>query len=414
MIKLAISPIFTKKSVHNFFLIIFFLFLCIFPKGGLKVGEIPLTWGYLLLGFVSIFLIFIGRFKVQKFHFTLYLCTLPFQILSLCTLGVYGTTSMGYSISFFVSFTFLPLLFFLIFSEHIQNISVQVFLKMVKQGVFFLGIYGIILFFYSISTGKFFGIPLLTTNLGDSLDMGNKYINRGIFFKLISTFNNGNIFGICLLMLLPMYQYSEKSFWKKAIVKIALLLTLSRTVWIGLIFHEFLDLCFLQKRNARNWTKLALWLLFFSLVSFVIIYKSSMSFSFFTDITLGNRAKQFSVIATTGLLGTKAFTPISEVSYMGVLDNFGYIGLISFLLAMLAPLFLSLYRKNQKTMYQCIRLGLCNYLFVSISDGAIMFIPTMVFFWFLSSLQVSDVFINCTVKLRPLGRRYKERIAKQS
>jgi len=361
-------------------------FLLLFPKGGFKVGSIPITWGYTLLGSISLLLFFKSKIRVLPNHLAILSLLLPFQIVSIFNFALNQIGSFGYGISFFISFFILPLMFCFVLSKHMQNLDLALLLKIVQRGVFFLACYGIFLFFFKIFTGKFFAIPLLTTNLGDSFAMENKCISRGSMFKLISTFNNGNIFGICLLMILPLYQLKEKRLSRKFIVKLALLLTLSRTVWIGLIIHEFVDLLFLQKNKFFSCLKFLFFLLSFAGFSIFIIQRTDISLSFFLDVTLGNRIQQFEELFSSTLLGNTPFCGISEISYMGVLKNFGYLGLITFLIAMTGPLLLSKLSNTSSSQHLRIRWGLINYLIISLSDGAIMFIPTMAFFWFLSSL----------------------------
>ena len=76
-------------------------------------------------------------------------------------------------------------------------------------------------------------------------------------------------------------------------------------------------------------------------------------------------------------LPQKSFLTIVEVVYVGVAESFGAVGLITFLIAMITPLVLITDR--------AIRLGLLTYLLVSLSDGGMLFIPTMVFYWFLAA-----------------------------
>ena len=53
--------------------------------------------------------------------------------------------------------------------------------------------------------GKFIEIPFLTVNAGDYGTLeSTKHINRGGYLKLISTYNNGNVYGVATLILLPL------------------------------------------------------------------------------------------------------------------------------------------------------------------------------------------------------------------
>ena len=105
--------------------------------------------------------------------------------------------------------------------------------------------------------GRFVEIPFLTVNFHDVGTLETtKYIDRGGIFKLISTYNNGNVYGVCLLMLLPFYNSVEPSKLKRMIVKLSLLLTLSRTVWFGLFFAEILTYLYVYRITFKTWIKL--------------------------------------------------------------------------------------------------------------------------------------------------------------
>jgi O-antigen ligase len=84
---------------------------------------------------------------------------------------------------------------------------------------------------------------------------------------------------------------------------------------------------------------------------------------------------------------------VLEIVYLGILHNFGIVGLGAYLLAMAGPLLLYAARvlPFASTEYKrSLAAGLVIYLVVSMSDGALLFIPVMVFFWFVASLLLSD------------------------
>src|SRR5690242_15360503 len=84
------------------------LFLVLFPKGGFKVGETPITWGYVILG-VSALPILIYRLLAMPVKFTPRLIfalasTVPFQVLYIYSFLKNGIEDVGMAISIFVSF----------------------------------------------------------------------------------------------------------------------------------------------------------------------------------------------------------------------------------------------------------------------------------------------------------------------
>jgi len=112
-------------------------------------------------------------------------------------------------------------------------------LEFVKQCVFVVALYGLALFLYFSLTGKIFEIPYLTINGSEGEVLLNKKNNiRGDYMKLVATYNNGNVYGIATLILYPLYRLLEDRQWRVWILRIALVLTLSRTVWFGLFVAD--------------------------------------------------------------------------------------------------------------------------------------------------------------------------------
>lgn len=255
-------------------------------------------------------------------------------------------------------------------------------LNLIRKGINFISIYGIFLFFIKIFSGEIIEIPLITTNLHDYGMMDLKNIKRGDFFKLISTYNNGNIYGICLLMLLPLYNFLEKSNWKKFFVVMSLFLTLSRTVWIGLFLFPFLDAFLKNKKNLQDFLKLGIKisLALFSFLAIIFYF----GIDFILDKNLGGRINQINEIEEIQFFPLHPFFDITEIVYLSILSNFGILGLVSFLTYMCSPIFFSL-SNTLNDFQRKIVCGLLLFLIIACSDGAICFIPVMAFYWFLSS-----------------------------
>lgn len=378
-----------KSKILNFFVLILMLFLVVFPKGGIKFKNIPITWGYLLLAIISISTLFRKKYFVRKDHIYSLIALIPFQVYSFLSIYINGIQSVGFFISFLVSFLFLPFIFFLVFSEYIENLDLIYFFKIFKRSLLFISSYGIFLFFYRGIFGSLFEIPLLTTNFHEKgLLESIKCINhRGFFLKLISTYNNGNIYGICLLMLLPLYKYLEKSIIKKSIIKLSIILTLSRTVWIGFIISEFLFDFFIIKNKKKSLIKFLTSSLCFItiLLVFAKFYLYKPIYWYF-DPTLGGRLldKSFAVNFFSHL----PFVHIEEIVYLSIFNTFGFLGLLFFIIGIFFPLFNYLFKNInvvKSPIDTCIFLGLLTYLIISISDSATLYLPVMAFYWFLSS-----------------------------
>ena len=243
-------------------------------------------------------------------------------------------------------------------------------------------------------SGKLIEIPFLTTNYNDYGELEKKCNDRGFVFKLISTYNNGNIYGICLLMVFPLYRLLETSKWRKSIAVLSLILSFSRTVWAGLIFSEMIFACFVLKKNI--FLSLILPLVFSIMAIISITYFFGFDFTFLYDQTLGGRTGQLEVFETLSLFPTRSFEGIMEIVYLGILSNFGILGLFSYLIAMIYPIVLTMSFTSISPIHRSILCGLINYLLISFSDGALLYVPVLVFYWFLSSLMLRPYFISLT------------------
>lgn len=194
-------------------------------------------------------------------------------------------------------------------------------------------------------------------------------------------------------MFLPLYFYFENSQWRKIIVRFSLALTLSRTVWFGLIFHELLYAVVIEKSKKNLILKLIIGLLAISLFISFISYLCNFPISFLFDSNLGGRREQLDILSSITFFSHQPFSYICEIVHLGVIKSFGIIGWLAFLLTMAAPPILYQCGAYPKTpIRSCILCGLFNYLFLSFSDGALLFIPIAAVFWFLTSLLARKQF----------------------
>ena len=378
--------------------IILFLvgFLLVFPKGGIKIAGVPLTWGYIGLALAFLwFPLALLRGKsapVARARLLVPALLIPFQLTVWMGFLANGVRDTGFAISLVATFFFVPWMLVLVAGIHMDGIDLGYLFRLVRTGILLIAVYGIFLFFYRLKTGSFIEIPYLTVNAGDLGELENKYINRGGVYKLISTYNNGNIYGVSLLVLLPLYAWLERSTPRNLIVKFSLLLTLSRTVWAGMILHEILQRVFVRRLSRRAMLVLAVSLL--TVIGGLLYTLTLMGWnaSFLFDRQLGGRAYQFRVVEGATLLPRTEFEAILEIVYLSILHTFGIVGLAAFILGMAAPI--ALYFAGvlpfAGTEYKrSLVAGLVTYLFVAMSDGALLFIPVMVFYWFVVSLLVS-------------------------
>lgn len=372
-------------------------FLVVFPKGGVKAGGVPITWGYLGLGLVSLsfpLLLLLGRrLRVLRSRLWVLAALLPFQVVVWGTLLVRGYLDTGFAVSLVTTVIFIPLALVLFLGIHLDRIHLPYLFRLLRWGIFFIAAYGIFLFVYKMTTGKYVEIPYLTVNAADLGTLGDKHNNRGGVWKLISTYNNGNLYGISVMLLFPLYSWMERSALCRSVVKISILLSLSRTVWVGLVLHELAQRLYVRRPGLRTVLLLAASL---AAVLGGVVYALHLlgrDPSFLLDRSLGGRQAQWSSLDQTTLWAPGPFVTILEITYLSVLNSFGIGGLATFLLGFTLPLLLHLAGCTPfgSTPYKrSIAASLAIYLVISAGDGGLLFIPVGVFYWFMVSLLLSD------------------------
>jgi hypothetical protein len=383
--------------VKSFLITLLFLFNFVFPKAGIKVGLLPITFGYGLTALVGIFSLF-NLYKIQKKCFFACLAWIPFQLVVAFCLSHKPIDDYTHFSSLIIHFFIFPALFYLLFSKYFERFEEISVLRFLLNGLFIVAIFGIGFFIYSFITNSIFEIPGLTTNFHDSgLLEGAKCNERAGIYKLTSTYNNGNLYGICQLFFYPLFLNYERSFVKSSIVRLALILTLSRTIWVVLIITELLN--FMRKRSI--WSFISLGVMLLSIYS-IDAYLSSIALqdTFLLDSTIGGRDEKFAILSELSLLSDSSFKGIHEIVYLGVLEEFGILGLTTFLLGMGFPLIdYILNKKSYSPLKTTLIQGVILYSITCLSDGAILLIPVMYFYFFITSFVLLSKEANATFLL---------------
>lgn len=376
------------------------VFLILFPKGGFRLGPLPLTWGYLLL-IVLTPPAFLIRFLQMPLRFPrrvllVVAMLIPMQMLFYYAWKWYGVLNPPFAFSTFVGLFALPWIFLLIFGGFFPYLDGDQLSRWFRACVFYAAAWGIFLFFYHPIAHKFIEIPYLTVNASDYGELENGKNNaRGLFFKLISTYNNGNLYGVATLLLLPLYDRMEPSRIRRGTLRAALFLTLSRSVWVGLILNEGLSLAVQLLRQVTTFPVLYLGaarrrliavgsILGFILFSLLFITSQGGGRQFILDLTGGNRVSQIYAAQTAGFLPESGLYGFGEILYASAEQYWGVAGLISFTLIMFSPLIILLADPPimQDPLRRSALKGLILYMAMAGIDGALDFIPVMAFYWF--------------------------------
>ncbi len=390
-----------KRRRYEYAAALLLTFLVLLPKGGIKPGGIPLTNGYAILFFLAglslIAYTYTGRLRwIGRNQFICLAATFPFFALSTLKIIGAGFEGMGFTISFFISLFAMPVIFLLLFYHPLQHVSFEFIRSILLKFVYFTAIYGVFLFFFKLYTGSFVEIPLVTVNVGDVGELENKHIDRGGLFKLISTYNNGNLYGVCMLMMLPLVNTFEQRTYRKLFLKFALFLTLSRTVWVGLLLFEMLNFVFLKKKTTGSIIAIAVVVIVVIAAMLIGLSLLGRDITFLADSSLGGRTGQIEAIAESSFLPDMSvkFEVLREMVYFSVIENFGWITLPFFFLYLFTPLALFLFRRipNARSLTKrTLAMGLVLYYISAFVDGAILYIPVMAIYWLVVVLLLSDL-----------------------
>lgn len=368
--------------------ILLVVFLIIFPKGGIKAGGLPLTFGYALIMLTG-GLAFLGLPLRQKFNFDgfmLLLCLVPFQAIIVSSALSFNTPPRGIFIALLISFFVLPIVFYVALLQYVDDVKPGSFRRWYVWALRLIAAYGILLFFYKYGTGQMIEVPYLTVNLEDVGTIESRMNSRGEFMKLVSTYNNGNIYAACLAILFPVYYYLEKNPIWVLVVVASMILTLSRTGW--LLLAVLLVLVSMgQNINVKVIVRSLLMLMMAAVGIAVMMIAMGQGLDWLLDSGAGGRVEIYDTrLDGVGLFPQKAFGTggfgFGEVAYLGVIVSYGLGGLPAFLLAMFAPIAIGLARLRSLTgLQRHALLGLIAYAIANISDGAMLLIPSMALFY---------------------------------
>ncbi len=388
-----------RNRLQTFVVCLLVAFLVVFPKAGFKVRDVPITFGYLLLGAVSIGA-FVWGFSTGRYrYFSVYRLVALVAVFPLVTFAgllliANGTHDPGFTISFFVSFALLPLTFCGVLAPYIDECDLEFLLRAIRTAVLLVALYGIFLFLYKALTGNLIEIPYLTINADDVGQMGNKFNGRpGLWMKLISTYNNGNLYGVAILLMLPLCEAGHPRRLTSAIIKLSLVLTLSRTAWIGLIFYELARPLFIGRWTIRKLAGSVFGMIAVAVGVFYVgrLLAGNDLMRFLFDPDLGGRAEQLQVLKRVELIPRVSQGEIWEIVYLSVLNTYGAIGLLLFLIAMMTPILRCLIHWRRIVYLDSMGLAMIGYWVVCCSDGQTLYIPVMAFYWFIASLSMSPI-----------------------
>lgn len=230
-----------KKFLFNILCITIFLNIWV-PKGGIKIQDIPVTFGnvlyFVLLILFFIYLLFRQKIYKDKMQLLIFISIVFFAFR---IIFAFLNDNMKFSdiIQYLIPLSIYPFGYIITYNCIRDKKQLGKVLKIVSIDFLVICLYGLIQNIFGIDKTT---IPGITVNYSDYKESPLWYLQKdngqGDASKMISTYQNGNIFGVNLLLIFPLvFETSKKDRTKFIYIALFLIvgmLTLSRSVWLGI------------------------------------------------------------------------------------------------------------------------------------------------------------------------------------
>lgn len=365
--------------------VVLMIFNVALPKGGVKLAGLPLTWGYLFAALMVVPAA-IGLHRrpgiVTLPLLQLACLYLPVGVLIGLKVFVYGLT-MNVAAVTLVQFVVLPVIMLAFLGPYLEEISTDLLATTLVWCLRFAAMWGMVNFILYPLIHTFLEVPYVTVNAADVGTIYEKNNRRGVLMKLVSTYNNGNLFGICMVLLAPVYILFEKSRVWLGLFIVAAICTLSRTVWFAMAAVTGIMMLTgqIEVRRTRVWMGVVLGVC----VLFAVLPLMGWTPDRLVDTSLGGRDRTFERFELSVFGGDKLNIP--EIVYLGLLNSFGVVGFVFALGALVCgPVFGLLHWPRLSPLRRAAVAGLGGYMVGALIDGAFILPPVMVQFLFMTSL----------------------------
>jgi len=372
-----------RISIASSFAIVAIIIFFAFPKAGVYVGDVPLTLGYGLLaitgGWQLLRLARHGRPQVRADYLILGILFFLLATVEAVTFAKYGFASLGTLFSILASTLVVPALGVLSVHVLIDALGMERFMRMLRISLAIVFVFGMVSFAIYNTLGVVVGIPCLTTTGEDIHTVADRHNLRGPVIKMFSTYNNGNILGINMLLWGAVAAAGTKfSLWQYRSICI---LTLSRSVWLGLALMEIIS-SVVQRSVLRILVAGVL------VACLTVVYVAASWFigrdplSFLFDRNLGGRVVSFqdSIYGANG--NRVGWT--NESLYAAAFLAFGPVGTVLISAIWLFPIF----RGGRSPIEVNCRIALAVYMMVACAEAAFNLVPTQSSYWMIAGIAM--------------------------
>ena len=308
-------------------------------------------------------------------------------------------------------FTFLVFNFFITEQKQIDLI-----LRMLLWGTIIVFAFGFLQAIFGIER---FSIPGLTVNYTDYISSTNWYaekyngVQEGVTYsKTVSTYQNGNLLGVNILLFCPMvYESIKKKTWQRVYMLVFIMfciLTGSKTCWVGIFLYLFIKSVVIINRKCADGRKVQFACLIIAVIPVIaaiflnmfpqILERFKDSFTLKNINDLSGRSESMSQLIDYFVNKTEwiLIGPYGLTSYWGSSYEMAYfcilmIGGIAGLVAFLAPILYILVKYIGKHVKDSkILKGVCHgvvvYIIIAFVEGALWLPPTAVNLWMVLAL----------------------------
>lgn len=408
-----------EKNSFLFNLLLITVFFNIwFPKAGIKLAGIPLTVGNVFLAITFIcWLLKKLKNKIIRIHKISYLV----GILMIYSIVRYIVLeNILENIGYIIPLVVYPLIFFISYDLIDSKQKEEKIVKVICSGFFFICAYALLQYIFGIEKVC---IPGLTVNLSDYAKYGAKWYlqknnnSSGVGTKIVSTFQNGNLYGVNTLLIYPIvYQYYKKMnktvemYVSLIIFIICVFLSLSRACWLGIVVFMLFGI-FLENEKTKKSLLRKIIMILVCCIAIVSAFKY-----FPTIATRFTSMDKSSIISMSGrteglndviknfmdykyffiwLIGSNGFIKDVGLAYemtpLAILVQIGLIGVIIFY-SILYKVWTTMNKKQW--LQSAIKLSILIWVIVGCIEGAFWLPPTALNIFLLLAIGLSNQKIN--------------------